>query len=101
MPAIDDPAELVRYLEDFLAAVVMGVAGAPYALWTDHIRGDLMTVFANADEPTRQKSMELFKHIESGRYVLERNPEMRRSVVVPAIQDLINHLKQAAGVDHL
>jgi len=95
MLPIDDPKQLVKYLESFYDLVRSGMSGQPYGAWVDQIRTDLSGI---SDLAIRQRALELFRHVESGGYVLRRNPELRETTVLPPIRELIDYLKQAFGL---
>jgi len=95
MEPMQDPDQLVEYLESFYNTVSRGMDRSAYRFWTTKIRAELSDI---TDLGVRQRALKLCAQVEGGGYVLQRNPEMRESVVLPSIRRLIDCLKQSPPV---
>jgi hypothetical protein len=84
-------AILLDDLERFHAEVRRGIGSGTYSFWIEKLRPELEAI---ADIKIRQQASELFAQVAGGGYVLQRNPEMRQNVVLPAIQSLIDCLRR-------
>ncbi len=87
---IEDPEQLIAYVEQFYSIARTGPGSAAWQLGIQNIRTDLRAI---KNEAVRDHALELLRQMQSGDYVLRRNPEMKDTVVLPAIQKLIDYLK--------
>ncbi len=90
------PTKLLEDLEMFYTLVRTGMKMAAYSSWLTNIREDLGVI---TDARIRQQAFQLFVEVEVERagYVIQRHPEMRQDVVLPAIQRLIDYLRKASA----
>jgi len=78
----------------FYSLVRTGMKMAAYSFWLTNLREDLGVI---TQARIRQDAFQLFAEVERAGYVIQRHPEMRQDVVLPAIQRLIDYLRKASA----
>jgi hypothetical protein len=92
MKPLEDPKEIIDYLEKFYRLVGSGIRKPTYEQALTIIRMDLSAL---QDAAIREQSLQLFTQLEPGGYLLQSYPQFFDRLVRPDLRKLIDYLRSS------